>query len=66
VGLVDISGVTLGFFLLATVFILSIGSFLSFGVLRLFQQRFRSGIINLVSAVCCTVLLVIVMNNITL
>jgi hypothetical protein len=47
----DVSGVSFELFVTGVVFILLIGSFLSLGVLRLFQQRKRQGIIYLVLSV---------------
>jgi hypothetical protein len=58
VDLVDISYVSPALFITGAVFILMIGSFLSLGVLRFFQQRKRQGFVYLtLSAVSLIVLI---------
>jgi hypothetical protein len=51
VTLVDVSEVTPALFITAAVFILLIFSLLSLGILRMFQQQFRSGWVMFAGAV---------------
>jgi len=63
VTVVDVSNVSLEFFITGAVFILALGSFLSLGVLRLFQQRKRQGIIYLLLAVVTLLVMIWVFNT---
>jgi hypothetical protein len=63
VELVDITEVSPALFIVGALFILLIGSSLSLGVLRLFQERKKQGIWLLVLAVVSVVALVLVMNT---
>ncbi|XEC92877.1 hypothetical protein AB6A23_15945 [Paenibacillus tarimensis] len=49
--LVDVSNVSAGLFVTAAVFILLIFGLLSFGILRMFQQRFRTGWLSFTGAI---------------
>lgn len=60
--LVDVSNVSLSLFVTGAVFILLIGSFLSLGVLRMFQLRKRQGGLFLGLGVLSLVGLIISMN----
>ncbi|MFD2611773.1 hypothetical protein [Paenibacillus gansuensis] len=55
--LVDLSGVTPQFFLLAVIFILLIGSLFSFGVLRFFQKRVRDSLLSFGLAIAAFVVM---------
>ncbi|KIL34345.1 hypothetical protein SD71_20105 [Cohnella kolymensis] len=61
--LVDISEVSPALFIVGALFILLIGSALSLGVLRLFQEKKTQGIWLLVLAVVSVAALVVVMNT---
>jgi len=63
VTVVDVSNVSLEFFVTGALFILALGSFLSLGVLRLFQQRRRQGIIYLLLFVVTLILMIWVFNT---
>ncbi len=62
VTVVDVSNVPAGLFVTGVVFILLIGSFLSLGVLRLFQQRKRQGLTYLGLSVVSLVAMLAVVN----
>lgn len=61
--LVDIKGISVGLFITGALFILAIGSFLSLGVLRLFQEKKRQGLLLLGLSVISFVGLVLTMNT---
>jgi hypothetical protein len=63
VDLVDVSNVSPALFVTGAVLIMLIGSFLSLGVLRLFQQRKRQGIVFLVLSVVPLVVLIWSVNT---
>lgn len=52
-----------GFVLLVMLFLLIIGSLFSFGILRLFQQKTRHGIIMLGTSAFSVVLFVVILNT---
>lgn len=57
--LVDIKDISIALFITGAIFILLIGSFLSLGVLRLFQERKRQGLTFLALSVASFVGLVV-------
>ncbi len=59
---VNLEGVTLPLFATVAVFLMVIFSLLSLGVVRLFQKRTRSGILNIVASAFWTVLFIAVLN----
>lgn len=61
--LVDVSGVSLSLFITGAVFILLIGSFLSLGVVRMFQLRRKQGSLFLGLAALSLVGLIVSMNT---
>ena len=61
--LVDISDVSVQLFITGVIFIMMIGSFLSLGVLKLFQLKKRQGIIYLVLAVVSLISLILIVNT---
>lgn len=61
--LVDITEVSPALFIVGALFILLIGSSLSLGVLRLFQERKKQGVWLLVLSVVSFAALVLVMNT---
>ncbi|MBJ6364268.1 hypothetical protein ACFOQM_23900 [Paenibacillus sp. GCM10012307] len=61
--LVDISGVSLSLFLTGVVFILLVFGLLSFGILRMFQLRFKAGWFSFAGAVLSGVAFAIVLNT---
>jgi hypothetical protein len=63
VELVDISDVSVQLFITGVIFIMMIGSFLSLGVLKLFQLKKRQGIIYLVLAVVSLISLILIVNT---
>lgn len=60
--LVDVSAVSPGLFVLGAVFILLIFSLLSFGILSMFQQRFRNGWFSFAGAVVSAVTFGVILN----
>jgi len=63
VSLVDISNVSLALFIVGAVFILLTFGLLSFGILRMFQQKFRSGWISIGLAVISFVVFIFIINK---
>nr|WP_233168445.1 hypothetical protein [Paenibacillus roseus] len=61
--MVDISGVSLSLFLTGVVFILLVFGLLSFGILRMFQLRFKAGWFSFAGAVLSGVAFAIVLNT---
>lgn len=61
--LVSLEGVSPALFITGAVFILLIGGFLSLGVLRLFQQRTRQGILFLALSAVSLAALIWSMNE---
>ncbi|TJY44480.1 hypothetical protein E5161_03625 [Cohnella pontilimi] len=61
--LVDVSNVSPQLFIAGAVFILLIGSFLSMGVLRLFQQHKRQGIVYLALSALSLIGLLVSVNT---
>jgi hypothetical protein len=62
VGTVNISGLEPGFFITVAVFILFILSMLGMGVLSLFQQKARTGILYFVAGVIGIVAFAVILN----
>jgi fucose permease len=63
VELVDVSHVSPQLFITGAVLIMLIGSFLSLGVLRLFQQRKRQGIVYLALSALSLIILLVSVNT---
>ncbi|WP_127530070.1 hypothetical protein [Paenibacillus kobensis] len=61
--LVDVSSVSAGLFVLGAVFIMLIFSLLSFGVLSMFQLRFRTGWFSFAGAVVSAVVFGLILNT---
>ncbi|MEF2247223.1 MULTISPECIES: hypothetical protein [unclassified Paenibacillus] len=61
--LVDISDVSASLFIVGAVFILLTFGLLSFGILRMFQQKFRAGWISIALAVISFIVFVFVINK---
>lgn len=61
--LVDVKDISVALFITGAIFILLIGSFLSLGVLRLFQERKRQGLMFLALSVVSFVGLVVSMET---
>ncbi|MGG4143043.1 hypothetical protein ABEW34_07905 [Paenibacillus algorifonticola] len=61
--LVDVSNVSPALFILGVVFLLLIFGLLSFGIMRMFGQRFRSGWICIGGAVVSFVLFMWILNR---
>ncbi|GIP15284.1 hypothetical protein J40TS1_09260 [Paenibacillus montaniterrae] len=59
---VDVSNVSADFFIFAVVFILLVFGLLSFGILKMFQQRYRAGWMSFGGAVASSILFVIMLN----
>jgi len=62
VSVVDVSDVSADLFIIAVVFILLIFGLLSFGILQMFQQRFRLGWYNFAGALVSFIVLMIILN----
>jgi hypothetical protein len=62
VGTVNISGLEPGFFITVALFILFILSMLGMGILSLFQQKIRPGIVYLVAGVAGIAVFAVVLN----
>lgn len=60
---VDVSNVSADFFILAVIFILLIFGLLSFGILKMFQQRFRVGWFSFAGALVTTVVFTVIINT---
>ncbi|GGG56592.1 MULTISPECIES: hypothetical protein [Paenibacillus] len=61
--LVDVSSVSATLFILGVVFLLLIFGLLSFGILRMFQQRFRAGWISFAGAIVSFVGFMLILNK---
>ncbi len=61
--LVDVSEVSASLFILGVVFLLLIFGFLSFGILRMFQQRFRIGWTSFAAAVVSFIVFMVILNK---
>ncbi|MFF2482024.1 hypothetical protein [Paenibacillus sp. NPDC058071] len=61
--LVDVSNVSASLFILGVVFLLLIFGLLSFGILRMFQQRFRTGWFSFAGAVVSFVVFMLILNT---
>jgi len=59
---VDVSAVSADFFILAVVFILLIFGLLSFGILKMFQQRFRTGWFSFAGAIVSSIVFIVIIN----
>jgi hypothetical protein len=59
----DVSNISADLFILGVVFILLIFSLLSFGVLRMFQQRFRAGWISFGGAVISAAVFYLILDR---
>lgn len=59
---VDVSEVSAGFFIFAVIFILLVFGLLSFGILKMFQQRFRAGWLSFAGAIVSSIVFVIMLN----
>lgn len=59
----DVSSVSPGLFITGIIFILLVGSLLSLGVLRMFQQRKRQGSLYFVGSVVSFVAMLFVVNR---
>ncbi|MGG1313613.1 MULTISPECIES: hypothetical protein [Cohnella] len=62
-GVTDVSYVSSGLFITGVLFILLIGSLLSLGILRLFQQRKRQGGLYLLGSVLAFAVMVFVVER---
>lgn len=60
---VDVSDVSLALFVFGAVFLLLIFSLLSFGVLRMFERRYRAGWISFGGAAACSVIFFILLGE---
>lgn len=60
---VDVSAVPADFFILAVVFILLIFGLLSFGILKMFQQRFRTGWFSFAGAIVSSIAFIVIINT---
>jgi hypothetical protein len=63
VEITDVSGVSPGLFITGIIFILLVGSLLSLGVLRFFQQKKRQGTFYFIGSVVSFVVMVLVVNR---
>lgn len=61
--LVDVSSVSATLFILGIVFLLLIFGLLSFGILRMFQQKFRSGWLSFGGAVISFAAFMLILNK---
>lgn len=61
--LVDVSSVSAELFITGVIFILLIFSLLSLGILRMFQQRFKSGWFSFAGAVVSGVSFAVILNQ---
>ncbi|OMF34227.1 hypothetical protein BK133_12975 [Paenibacillus sp. FSL H8-0548] len=61
--LVDVSSVSASLFILGIVFILLIFGLLSFGILRMFQQKFRAGWFSFAGAIISFVVFMVILNK---
>ncbi|MFC4777427.1 hypothetical protein ACFO9Q_11585 [Paenibacillus sp. GCM10023252] len=61
--LVDVSEVSATLFILGVIFLLLIFGLLSFGIVRMFQQRFRAGWLCIGGAALSTILFVVILNQ---
>ncbi|MDF2669584.1 MAG: hypothetical protein K0R67_1890 [Paenibacillus sp.] len=62
-GLVDIGGIEKDFFITSAIFIMLILTFVSLGIVRLFQQRYKPAVIFIVLGVISIGLFVWIMNS---
>ena len=63
VSLVDVSSVSAPLFILGIVFIMLVFGLLSFGILRMFQQRFRTGWFSFGGAVVSFAVFMFILNK---
>jgi len=63
VSLVDVSGVSATLFILGVVFLMLIFGLLSFGILRMFQQKFKAGWISFAGAVISFIVFMYILNR---
>lgn len=61
--LVDVSDISAKLFIIGVVFLLLIFGLLSFGILRMFQQRFRYGWVCFGGAVVSFIVLMMILNK---
>ncbi|NIK77435.1 putative membrane protein [Paenibacillus castaneae] len=61
--LVDLSSTSASLFILGVIFLMLIFGLLSFGILRMFQQRFRTGWISFAGAVISFVVFMFILNK---
>ncbi len=61
--LVDVSNVSASLFILGVVFLLLIFGLLSFGILRMFQQQFRTGWYSFAGAIVSFVVFMFILNK---
>ncbi|MUT66720.1 hypothetical protein [Paenibacillus sp. NEAU-GSW1] len=61
--LVDVSSVSAVLFILGVVFLLLIFGLLSFGILRMFQQRFKAGWISFGGAIVSFIVFMLILNK---
>ncbi|MDQ6421079.1 hypothetical protein RB620_16750 [Paenibacillus sp. LHD-117] len=61
--LVDVSSVSASLFILGVVFLLLIFGLLSFGILRMFQQRFRAGWYSFAGAIVSFSVFMFILNK---
>jgi len=59
---VDVSSMSAGLFILNVIFLLLVFGFLSFGILSMFQQKFRRGWFSFASAVVFAFIFGIILN----
>lgn len=59
---VDVSNMTAGLFILNVIFLLLVFGFLSFGILSMFQQKFKRGWISFASAVVFAIIYAVILN----
>lgn len=59
---VDVSGMTAGLFILNVIFLLLVFGFLSFGILSMFQQKFRRGWFSFAAAVVFAIIFFVILN----
>lgn len=59
---VDVSDVSADLFIIAVVFILLIFGLLSFGILKMFQQRYKFGWISFSGAAVSFIVLMVILN----
>nr|WP_156281556.1 hypothetical protein [Paenibacillus sp. NEAU-GSW1] len=61
--MVDVSSVSAVLFILGVVFLLLIFGLLSFGILRMFQQRFKAGWISFGGAIVSFIVFMLILNK---